>query len=305
MACRLIAVADTLAPVLKITDTSVEVAGGALYVARLGAADGAPALAVHGITSSSRAWLAVARALGARGTLYAVDLRGRGASRELPGPFGMATHTADLLAVLDALGLEQAVLAGHSLGAYVVARFAVEHPDRVRSLVLVDGGLAIPAAEGVEPQAFADAFLGPALARLRMRFASAEEYQRWWRGHPALGGVEVEDADLFAYAAHDLVGDRPAVSEEAVRADVLGLVDTGYAHELSVSARMLTAPRGLADEPRPMQPLAQAQAWAAEDAALRSARLVPDVNHYTITLGGSGAAAVADAIAAAVADEPA
>jgi lipase len=290
--------------VLEITDATVEVAGGALCVARLGAGEGAPAVAVHGITSSSRAWLAVARALRARVTLHALDLRGRGASRELPGPYGMATHTADLLAVLDRLGLERAVLVGHSLGAYVVARFAVEHPDRVRAVVLVDGGLAIPGADGVDPQAFADAFLGPALARLRMRFASVEEYQRWWRAHPALGGVEVDDEDLFAYAAHDLVGDRPAVSDDAVRADVLGLVDTGYAHELSVSARMLTAPRGLADEPSPMQPLAQAQAWAAEAPSLRSASLVPDVNHYTITLGADGAAAVADAIAAAVSGEP-
>jgi hypothetical protein len=133
-----------------------------------------------------------------------------------------------------------------------------------------------------------------------MRFASVEEYQRWWRTHPALGGAEVDDADLFAYAAHDLVGDRPAVSEEAVRADVLGLVDTRYAHEVSVPARMLTAPRGLADEPRPMQPFAQAEAWAAEAPALRSASLVPDVNHYTITLGGNGAAHVADEIAGVV-----
>lgn len=156
-------VPDTLTAVLQIEDTAVEVAGGALGVARLGAADGAPAVAVHGITSSSRAWLAVARALGTRATLHAVDLRGRGASSGLPGPYGLGAHTADLLAVLDALGLERAVLTGHSLGAYVVARFAVEHPDRVRAVVLVDGALAIPGADGVEPQAFADAFLGPAL----------------------------------------------------------------------------------------------------------------------------------------------
>jgi pimeloyl-ACP methyl ester carboxylesterase len=212
----------------------------------------------------------------------------------------MAVHTDDLLAVLGALGLERAVLVGHSLGAYVVARFAVEHAERVRAVVLVDGGLDIPGAAGVEPQAFADAFLGPALARLQMHFADAEEYRRWWRGHPALGGPEVADADLLEYAAHDLAGDRPAVSEEAVRADVLGLVDTDYAHELSVPARMLVAPRGLADEPRPMQPLAQAQAWAAENPALRTASLVPDVNHYTITLGRAGAERVADEIAGVV-----
>ncbi|HTX45957.1 MAG TPA: alpha/beta fold hydrolase [Solirubrobacteraceae bacterium] len=276
--------------------------GGDLAVFRLGrsAPDGADVLAVHGITSSSRAWLAVARALDGRATLHAVDLRGRGESHGLPGPYGLGVHCADLLAVLDSLGLERAVLAGHSLGAYVVARFAVEHPERVRSVLMVDGGLEIPGAAGVEPQAFADAFLGPALARLKLTFQSADDYYRWWRRHPALGGAEVEDADLFAYAEHDLVDGRPAINEDAVRADVLGLVDTRYAHQLTVPARMLTAPRGLADEPSPMQPIEAARAWAAEDPAGRSVSLAPDVNHYTITLGRTGAARVADEIAQVV-----
>jgi pimeloyl-ACP methyl ester carboxylesterase len=275
---------------------------GDVAVFRLGAPgpDGADVVAVHGITSSSRAWLAVARALDGRATLHALDLRGRGESRGLPGPYGLGVHCEDLLAVLDSLGLESAALAGHSLGAYVVARFAVEHPERVRAILMVDGGLDIPGAEGVDPQVFADAFLGPALARLKMHFQSTDEYYRWWRRHPALGGAEVEDTDLFAYAEHDLVDGRPAINEDAVRADVLGLVDTRYAHELAVPARMLTAPRGLADEPSPMQPIDAARAWAAEDPAGRSVSLVPDVNHYTITLGRTGAARVADEIAQVV-----
>jgi pimeloyl-ACP methyl ester carboxylesterase len=150
----------------QIEALQVPVSGGDLAVFRLGV--GPPVVAVHGITSSSRAWLAVARALAGRASLLAVDLRGRGRSNALPGPYGLAAHVADLVAVLDAFGLERAVLAGHSLGAYVVARFAVEHAERAQAVVLVDGGLAIPGAEGVEPQQFADAFLGPALARLQM-----------------------------------------------------------------------------------------------------------------------------------------
>jgi hypothetical protein len=46
-----------------------------------------------------------------------------------------------------------------------------------------------------------------------------------------------------------------------------------------------------------MQPLDAAHAWVAEDPARRSAQLVEGVNHYTLTLGARGAAAVADAIA--------
>ena len=53
--------------------------------------------------------------------------------------------------------------------------------------------------------------------------------------------------------------------------------------------------------PDPMQPLADVRAWAAADPERRQALEVPDTNHYTIAWGAHGAAAVADAIAAAVA----
>ncbi|MFZ1997536.1 MAG: hypothetical protein WAU75_25685, partial [Solirubrobacteraceae bacterium] len=65
----------------------VPVDGGRLAVYRLGARPGTgapPALAIHGITSTSRTWLATARALSDRATLLAVDLRGRGRSVDLP-----------------------------------------------------------------------------------------------------------------------------------------------------------------------------------------------------------------------------
>jgi pimeloyl-ACP methyl ester carboxylesterase len=262
-------------------------------------------IAVHGITGNSRAWLPVARALGGRATLIAPDLRGRGRSNELPGPYGIDAHVTDLLAVLDALGLERAVFAGHSLGAYIVAKLGTDHPERVHALLLVDGGLPIPGNEDVDPQAFLDAFLGPALARLKLRFPDRDAYRSWWRAHPAFSGSDVADVDLAAYADHDLVGTAPelhsSVLEAAVRADALALVPAAItAPRLAVPARLLCAPRGLLDNPEPMQPLAGAEDWAATRPAQRRADLVPDVNHYTITLGAPGARAVANAIAAAV-----
>ena len=118
-------------------------AGGTLATFRLGDAPGGAGqvLAVHGITANSRAWLAVARELEGRATLLAPDLRGRGASNGLPAPYGMKAYSRDMLAVLDHFELERAVLVGHSLGAYAVARFAADHPERVRAVLLVDGGL--------------------------------------------------------------------------------------------------------------------------------------------------------------------
>jgi pimeloyl-ACP methyl ester carboxylesterase len=301
---------------LSATRLEVSVGGGSLAAIRLRTPDErAPlALAIHGITSSSQTWVAVARALadqaagpgGARPGLVAVDLRGRGRSGALAGPFGIDAHVQDMLAVLDHCGIERGVVVGHSLGAYIAARLATEHPDRVRAAVLVDGGLPIPGTERAEPQAFLDAFLGPALARLRMRFASYEAYRDWWRAHPALAAGDIEDADLVAYADYDLVGTEPelrsSVSEEAVRADAVALFELGEdARRLTVPATLLCAPRGLQDDPNPMQPRALAREWAAGAPELRRAIEVPDVNHYTIVLGATGARAVAREVATAVA----
>ncbi|WP_425470408.1 alpha/beta fold hydrolase [Streptomyces diacarni] len=77
-------------------------------------------------------------------SLYAPDLRGRAASADLPGPYGLAAHVADVLALLDHLGQRRAVLIGHSMGGFVAALAAARHPSRVAGTVLVDGGLPFP-----------------------------------------------------------------------------------------------------------------------------------------------------------------
>jgi pimeloyl-ACP methyl ester carboxylesterase len=287
---------------LSPTRFDVEVAGGHLAVFALSrGAPGAPVVvAAHGITGNSHSWLAVADALGDQARLLAVDLRGRGESRELPGPYGQRAHANDLIAVLDAVG-EQAIITGHSMGAWVVSRLVADNPERATAVVLVDGGLRIPGSEGVDPQAFTDAFLGVTLARLQMRFESPEAYEAWWREHPAFAGSDVSDAVLAAYARHDLVGQPPelrsSVTEESVRADAADLFEQDEASaRLSVPTSLLCAPFGLRGEPSPMQPIELAEAWAADDPDRRRAILVPGVNHYTITLGRAGAQTVAGAL---------
>ena len=293
----------------------IPVGGGKLGLFRLddGPGTAEPVVAVHGITANSRAWLPVARALEGRAALLAVDLRGRGASSALPPPYGMEAYARDLLAVLDACGLERAVLVGHSLGAYAVARLAADRPDRVRAAVLVDGGLTSPGLEEVDPEPFLAAFLGPALARLELTFADREAYHDWWRAHPALAGSDVADSDLVAYANHDLGGALPelrsTVAREAVRADAHELFEMGKpAHRLTMPVEMLRAPRGLQNEPAPMIAPELAAAWADGAPDRRRVTEVPGVNHYTIVMGASGARAVAQAIVRALqtpADDPA
>jgi pimeloyl-ACP methyl ester carboxylesterase len=284
----------------------VAVDGGPLATYRLGAAraDVPAVLAIHGITSTSRIWLATARALNDRAALIAVDLRGRGASSALPPPVGLGAHARDMLAVLDALGLQRAVVVGHSLGAYIAARLAVRHPDRVAALVLVDGGLTIPESAGAEPARFVQDFLGPTFERLEMTFESLAAYQAWWAAHPAVVNADISRTDLDAYAAHDLAGEPPrmhsSITADVVRDDGLDLFGEPDAARVAVPAVFLCAPRGMVDDPHPMQPLADVEAWATGDPPRRRTVLVPDTNHYSIAWGAHGARAVADAIAGAV-----
>ena len=103
----------------------VPVRGGDLHVGFRPGKAGAPVVVlVHGITANHLSWSIVADQLGEDATLIAPDLRGRAGSASLPGPFGMANHALDLVAVLDHIGVDRATVVGHSMGAYTAAAFA-------------------------------------------------------------------------------------------------------------------------------------------------------------------------------------
>ena len=286
---------------------AVPVPGGELAVARWG--DGPRAvLAAHGITASSLSWRAVARHLdGETTTLYAPDLRGRGASAGVPGPFGLRRHAEDLLAVADHLGLDRPVVSGQSLGAFVAVLAAAARPGLAERVVLVDGGLPLPEpAEGVDPEVALELALGPALQRLGEAYPSLEAYFDFWRRHPALGDDWSDDIE--AYLAYDVVkGDdgllRSRVSSEAVRADGRDLLAApapiGEAlRDLRDPVHLLRAPRGMFGEPPGMQPDELVAAWAPQIGQFTD-EVVDDTNHYTILMSDGGASAVAAALGGA------
>jgi pimeloyl-ACP methyl ester carboxylesterase len=284
---------------------SVPVPGGELAVARWGTGP-VPVLAAHGITASSISWRAVARHLeDTATTLWAPDLRGRGASAPVGGPFGLARHAHDLLAVADCLALDRVVLAGHSLGAFVVVLAAAARPSLVDRVVLVDGGLPLPlAVEGVDPDTLLDATLGPAIERLDRTFPSFAAYVAFWRQHPAF--AQDWNDDLEAYLRYDLAegadgGLRSRVVADAVRADgrdlLLGHDPIVRALEaISCPVHLLRAPRGMFDQPPGLQPDELVARWAPRIANLAD-DVVDDTNHYTILMGERGASAVADVLA--------
>jgi pimeloyl-ACP methyl ester carboxylesterase len=287
-----------------IARLDVPVNGGALHVAHSGPpADAAECvvLAAHGVTASLMTWRTVARELDDRVCLLAPDLRGRGRSATLPGPYGIAAHVADLIAVLDHVGAPSAVLVGHSMGAYIVARLAAEHPERAAGVVMLDAGLPFPRPD--DPGQMLDSAVANAIMRLGITFASADQYVEGWRAHPAF--THAWDDDIEAYARYDLVEDgrvaRCVASAGAVRADsrdiVLDDVTRTAFDRVRVPVQLLRAERGLFDDD-PLIPAEHLHAFAAAHPSVRVEE-VADVNHYTLLMGNSpGPRRVAAAIEA-------
>ena len=99
-----------------------------------------PVVLVHGIAGSTLLWQANLSAIGARHKVFAFDLPGHGRSGKPDGPCSIELFTRSLLGFLDACGLDKVVLAGHSLGGHVCLKLALERPERVARLVLIDSG---------------------------------------------------------------------------------------------------------------------------------------------------------------------
>lgn len=101
-----------------------------------------PLLLSHGYAATSAMFAANLAAIVPRNKVVTWDLRGHGGS-ECPSDPGCYTTDAailDMAAVLDHLGLERAILGGHSLGGYLSLAFALAHPERVAGLVLIGTG---------------------------------------------------------------------------------------------------------------------------------------------------------------------
>ncbi|TMR88986.1 alpha/beta hydrolase [Nonomuraea basaltis] len=270
-----------------------------LRVARSGAGP-RTIIAVHGITASLMAWGTVARHLPAGWTLVAMDLRGRGHSASLPGPYGLPRHAEDVLRVAEHVGAgPDAVLTGHSMGAYVAALAAAQR-DFAR-VVLVDGGIPLPPLpEGVDADAAMEAALGPALARLRQTYPSAEAYVEFFKAHPAFTGYWSDDVE--AYVRYDLTGPEGALRSraagEAVLQDGRWLTTEperiGAALEaIKAPLHLLRAPRGLLNQDVGMLPDELTAPWTARLPGLQD-EVVPGCNHYTIMFDDRCVSAVVD-----------
>lgn len=115
---------------------TVQANGCAFHVARIG--QGPPLLLLHGWPEFWLTWAPVMSRLADRYSLIAPDLRGFGDSGKPAGPFGPEAHAADMLALLDALGIERVGVVGHDVGGAVMQPLGRLAPARLAGLFFFD-----------------------------------------------------------------------------------------------------------------------------------------------------------------------
>jgi pimeloyl-ACP methyl ester carboxylesterase len=159
---------------------------------------GEPLLLLHGYTDSSRSWTTVLPYL-SRYRLLIPDQRGHGASDAPECCYSASQFAFDAKLFLDALKVERAAVAGHSLGSMVAISLAADHPERVSNVILIGSTALVPVKRG-------DWLYDNALA-VKGRLDPASQFAKDW--HPAnqptpvdRGFAEAVNADLYTIPEH-------------------------------------------------------------------------------------------------------
>ncbi|RZT26768.1 pimeloyl-ACP methyl ester carboxylesterase [Kribbella sp. VKM Ac-2569] len=113
---------------------------GTTHVNACGPADGPPVVLLPGHGATSPVWFAIAPRLAERYRVYAIDLivdagRSTNTGRTPKTPADLHTWLTN---TFDGLGISRAALCGHSYGAWIALTYAIEHPERVERLALLD-----------------------------------------------------------------------------------------------------------------------------------------------------------------------
>ena len=254
-----------------------------------------PVVCLHGITAQHRAFNAAARHLGPSRGLVGVDLRGRGDSDKPESGYGLETHASDVVRVLDHLGLEDAVLLGHSMGAFVALKTALASPDRVRALVLLDGGWPrverspedMTEEEKEEAKALEEG-LARAFRRLDMVFESPEAYLDFWfpdRGF-TLDDLPPDLADYYLYDLGEVEGGyNPKASRAAAEEDSPSVSSTSPTAEelrgVACPVALVRASQGFFPGSDPLIS-DEAREVMAGSLDVRTEILVEGANHYSM-----------------------
>jgi len=149
------------------------------------AGEGVPVTLLHGFTQSGRSWREVIGKLPDGFRLIVPDLRGHGETVARPGaPCSMESCTADLVLLLDHLGIDRTHLVGYSMGGRLALHVAARRPDRVLSL------LTIGAHAGLDADAREGRRRGDEALAERIETEGVEAFVKYWGGLPLFAGLE-------------------------------------------------------------------------------------------------------------------
>jgi pimeloyl-ACP methyl ester carboxylesterase len=185
---------------------------GDLSLSYLKGGRGQPLLYLHGLTGWGR-WETYHIALGITNLVYAPQLPGWSDGQIPPSLTSVADYAQLFVRFLDSLGIHQMDLVGHSFGGWIALGIAVEHPERVTRLVLVDPmGLHIPSAPALNLDHLdEEAFLRAAFAQtgevvIRGDFAGVREdvrrgpeFEKQWKSREIIAKLvrgQYTDSDL-------------------------------------------------------------------------------------------------------------
>ncbi|RFA20800.1 alpha/beta fold hydrolase [Subtercola boreus] len=259
-------------------------------------------VALHCMEGAHLVWASLAAAL-PEVRIIAPDLRGRGRSAGLPGPFGIDQHATDILTVMDALQLSGVTLVGHSLGAFAAVAALQARRESFTRAVLVDGGLPLTVPLTCDPADLLETVLGRRAAGLELVFSSPATHRRFRQMHPAFARDWSPELDTYVdYLLDETLGAdaeieyRPIASQAALSIDARELSGSTALwerlREVDDAAVLLTAPRGLLNEAPGVYSVRELEIARREWPGLNH-RLVAHVNHYTIITSRRGAAAIA------------
>lgn len=257
-----------------------------------------PLICIHGITAQHRAFNFLAQQLGEDYELVGVDLRGRGDSDKPESGYGLETHASDVIRVLDHLNLHSAVLVGHSMGGFVGLQAALTYPDRVRALVLLDGGW--PRQEVSEEELTEEQKeeleevqqgLQRAYNRLDMVFEGPDDYLNFWFPD---GGLTMQDlppelADYYRYDLGEVEGGyQPKASLDAINEDSPEISSSAptaeQMHDIRCPVALVRPAEGFLPGSSPLIS-EQARSQMGEALDLRSDTILEGANHYTMLWG--------------------
>jgi len=259
-----------------------EISTGVRLATREWPGKGPAIVCIPGLTANHACWESMASFLAPDYRVIAYDLRGRGESEKPPKGYSVPIHAEDLAALLDHFGLKRAILFGHSLGANIGAYFASRYPQRVKQLVLLDGGIDVRA------EIFDS--LGPAVNRVGLEFPSMKMFLQMLQMLPMFAGRWNDELERYFRADVEITPSgtvKSKVAKHAIEEEVANFARERfwvYHHRIKCPTLILRAPDGLLSDTDCLMTQEEAEALAH---AIPRAKLVviPNTNHYTVLLG--------------------